>query len=133
MTNYTPPFSFTAPIVEKVSRISELIGIWSARSASHLTPILRRGNRIKTIQASLAIEQNDGVNDGVSDGVTIKLDGLDQEILDSIKQNPHITLDQFVELTGKSLSTIQRRIRKLRQRHIKRIGSDKTGYWKIND
>lgn len=334
MTHYRPPFSFTAPIVEKVSRISELIGIWSARSASHLTPLLRRVNRIKTIQASLAIEQNtmteeqvrtilegkpvmgppneinevrnafvayekmdtwnpssekdlfeahhllmmgladeigryrsggvgiyqgnqlvhmappskqlphlmanllnwlsqtdlpplvascvfhyefefihpfsdgngrmgrlwqtlilsqwrqelawlpvetvikdrqqayyyalgksdhvaqatpfvdfmldaiedalhqsiaksdpvnDGVNDVVKDGVLIKLDGIDRVILNGIKENPYMTHEQMVKLTGKSLSTIQRRIRKLRQIHIKRIGSDKTGYWKVND
>ena len=328
MANYQPPFSFTAQIVEQVSRISEALAVWKARSETTLTPMLRRGNRIQTIQASLAIEHNtltveqvsavidgkpvmgppreiqevrnafatyekmeqwqptheadlleahgllmqvlvedygryrsggvgvyqgetlihmappanqvprlmgdllnwlsktdlpplvasclfhyefefihpfsdgngrmgrlwqtlilaqwrpelawlpvesvvrdrqqeyydalgqadneaqatpfvefmlaaleqalqqaidadDGASDEVSDGVNIKLDGVDEQILAYIRQDPHITHDKLVELTGKSLSTIQRRIRKLRQHHIERIGSDKTGYWRI--
>ncbi len=324
MANYQPPFSFTAQIVEQVSRISEALGAWSARSETTLTPMLRRGNRIQTIQASLAIEHNtltveqvsaviDGKpvmgppreiqevrnafaayekleqwqptreadlleahgllmqvlvddygryrsggvgvyqgetlvhmappakqvprlmadllnwlsktdlpplvasclfhyefefihpfsdgngrmgrlwqtliraqwrpelawlpvesvvrdrqqeyydalgqadneaqatpfvafmlaaleqalqqaiesNDGASDGVNIKLDAIDEQILTFIRQQPHITHDQLVELTSKSLSTIQRRIRKLRKHHIERVGSDKTGYWRI--
>ena len=328
MANYQPPFSFTAQIVEQVSRISEALGVWRARSESTLTPMLRRGNRIQTIQASLAIEHNtltveqvsavidgkpvmgppreiqevrnafaayekmaqwqptreadlleahgllmlglvedlgryrsrgvgvyqgetlvhmappanqverlmenllnwlsatdlpplvasclfhyefefihpfsdgngrmgrlwqtlilaqwrpelawlpvesvvrdqqqayydalgqaddkaqatpfvefmlgalelslqqaidadDGVNEEVSDGVKTKLDEIDEQILAHIRQNPHITQEQLVDLTGKSLSTIQRRIRKLRQLYIERIGSDKTGYWRV--
>ena len=55
---YLPPFSFTGQIVTSVSRISELLGAWGARSETTLTPMLRRGNRIQTIQASLAIEHN---------------------------------------------------------------------------
>lgn len=57
-SKYQPPFTFTSQIVASVSRISELLGAWRARSASTLTPQLRRGNRIQTIQASLAIEHN---------------------------------------------------------------------------
>ncbi len=55
---YQPPFTFTSPIVASVSRISERLGAWSARSETTLSPMLRRGNRIRTIQASLAIEHN---------------------------------------------------------------------------
>ena len=41
-----------------VAEISELVGRLSAQEQSRLTPQLRRGNRIRTIQASLAIENN---------------------------------------------------------------------------
>ena len=41
-----------------VSEIAELIGAWKAVNQNTLVPALRRGNRIKTIQASLAVEQN---------------------------------------------------------------------------
>lgn len=41
-----------------VADIAELIGIWNTAQGGELVPQLRRGNRIKTIQASLAIEQN---------------------------------------------------------------------------
>jgi Fic family protein len=54
---YQPPFSLTNEHIDWVSRISEQIGLLKG-SHSFLTPQLRRGNRIRTIQASLAIEQN---------------------------------------------------------------------------
>ena len=40
------------------ARIAELVGAWKAANPRELVPQLRRGNRIRTIQASLAIEQN---------------------------------------------------------------------------
>lgn len=41
-----------------VAEISESIGNWTAVNDHDLVPQLRRENRIRTIQASLAIEQN---------------------------------------------------------------------------
>jgi Fic family protein len=54
---YQPPFTLTNEHIDWVSRISEQIGLLKSNH-SFLTPQLRRGNRIRTIQASLAIEQN---------------------------------------------------------------------------
>ena len=56
--NYQPPFSITANILHAVAEISELLGRWSATHQGVLSPQLRRENRIRTIQASLAIEHN---------------------------------------------------------------------------
>ncbi|MDR1881814.1 MAG: Fic family protein [Prevotella sp.] len=54
-------------------------------------------------------------------------------ILELIKANPHISYDKLVEKTGRSRATIKRMIKRLKQEGgISRIGSDKTGYWKIN-
>lgn len=78
-----------------------------------------------------ALMKNDGVSDGVSDGVPTKLDKLDHRILALCQETPHITQDQLASLTGKSISTIQRRIRKLRKQHLRRIGSDKSGHWEV--
>ncbi len=58
MSRYQPPYSITPPILNRVADISELLGRWSATSKNSLSPQLRRDNRIKTIQASLAIENN---------------------------------------------------------------------------
>lgn len=70
------------------------------------------------------------VDDGVNDGV--KLNIKEQELIKILKNQPEITLDKIVTLTQLSKSTIERRIRKLKQQNIiKRIGSDKTGYWKV--
>ena len=56
--SYQPPFNLTHPMLSLVADIAELIGIWNTARGGELVPQLRRGNRIKTIQASLAIEQN---------------------------------------------------------------------------
>ncbi|MCB1203718.1 MAG: Fic family protein [Verrucomicrobiae bacterium] len=52
-----PPLTLTARLVDLVARIGEALGRWegSGRSPS---PQLRRENRIRSIQASLAIENN---------------------------------------------------------------------------
>lgn len=52
-----PPFTITPRILALVAEIAALTERVSAQ-AKRLTPKLRRGNRIRTIQASLAIEQN---------------------------------------------------------------------------
>ncbi len=56
--SYQPPFQLTHTMMRHVARIGELIGLWKAANQNKLVPELRRGNRIKTIQASLAVEQN---------------------------------------------------------------------------
>lgn len=55
---YDPPFSITNKIVGLIAEISEMIGHITVMSGLHANPRLRRVNRIKTIQASLAIENN---------------------------------------------------------------------------
>jgi len=54
---YQPPFRITTSILNAVAKISELLGYWSAGQGA-ASPQLRRENRIRSIQASLAIEHN---------------------------------------------------------------------------
>ena len=56
--SYQPPFQLTHAMMRYVANIGELIGAWKAVNQNQLVPELRRDNRIKTIQASLAVEQN---------------------------------------------------------------------------
>lgn len=58
MSRYQPPLTLTPAMLALVAEISEQLGRLSARHEAALTPQLRRGNRIRTIQASLAIENN---------------------------------------------------------------------------
>jgi Fic family protein len=61
MPAYQPPFQITPVILTLVADISEKLGRWSAvlgHADEALLPELRRGNRLRTIQASLAIEHN---------------------------------------------------------------------------
>lgn len=55
---YAPPLTLTPELLNRVAAIAEALGRWSARQDSQPSPRLRRENRIHTIQASLAIEQN---------------------------------------------------------------------------
>ena len=55
---YIPPYTITDKIVSLVSEISEIIGTLSAWDNMNSNPQLRRDNRVKTIHASLAIENN---------------------------------------------------------------------------
>jgi Fic family protein len=58
MKCYEPPYDRTPAILRLVAEISECIGHYTAFARQSLTPQLRRANRIRTIQASLEIEQN---------------------------------------------------------------------------
>ena len=57
MAAYTPPFTLTHSLLSRVAEIAELVGQWRSTQNSQV-PMLRRENRIRTIQASLAIEHN---------------------------------------------------------------------------
>lgn len=56
--NYTPPFTLTNEMMSLVAEIAEIVGKISATAAHLPQPHLRKENRIKTIQSSLAIENN---------------------------------------------------------------------------
>jgi Fic family protein len=58
MPSYQPPFELTHRMTVAMTNIAELLGAWKASQQNTLLPELRRGNRIRTIQASLAVEQN---------------------------------------------------------------------------
>lgn len=56
--NYIPPFKITPAIISLVAEISQMIGRFSALEEASKIIRLRRTNRIRTIQGSLAIEGN---------------------------------------------------------------------------
>lgn len=59
MKQYQPPLTLTPAMLALVAEIAEQVGrLTVGQEVAALTPQLRRGNRIRTIQASLAIENN---------------------------------------------------------------------------
>jgi len=56
--SYQPPYTITPQILQRVTEIVELLTRWEVAGDNTLSPQLRRNNRIRTIQASLAIENN---------------------------------------------------------------------------
>jgi len=55
---YSPPYSLTSAIVSLIAQIGEAVGRLSAQETAATSLRLRRINRIRTIQGSLAIEGN---------------------------------------------------------------------------
>lgn len=75
--------------------------------------------------------KNEGLSEGLSEG--LKLSDVDKFILALIEQDRYVTNAQLAEKSGKSQSTIERRIKVLKDAGlITRIGAKKTGYWQVN-
>lgn len=58
MNAYSPPYSITPKILNLISSISEALGYLSVDTAIKIPPLLRKKNRIKTLQGTLEIEGN---------------------------------------------------------------------------
>ncbi|WPD21732.1 MAG: Fic family protein [Candidatus Electrothrix scaldis] len=58
MESYTPPLTLTSRILDLVEQIGEVLGRLQVNREQQVAPHLRRDNRIRTVQASLAIEGN---------------------------------------------------------------------------
>ena len=73
---------------------------------------------------------NATVNDTVND--TVKLNGSQKKIIDELKKNTELTQEQLSKLVGISVVNIKKNMKKLQDLGLlTRIGSDKTGKWKI--
>lgn len=71
------------------------------------------------------------VSNKVSNKVTNKTEDL---MLDLIRDNPNITISQFAIKTNLSESGVKKNLRNLKDENlIRRVGSNKNGYWKIID
>lgn len=70
---------------------------------------------------------DDGINDGINDGLI--LTDTDRQILNEIASNPQKTITALANILKKSESTIERRIKILRQQGmLSRQGSKKSGH-----
>jgi len=72
-------------------------------------------------------------NEGIlADTVKPQIDNVNDTVFSFIKQDNKITAKEMSERLKMSLSTVRRKIKELRDNgKIERIGSDKTGHWKI--
>jgi fido (protein-threonine AMPylation protein) len=72
--------------------------------------------------------------DTENDTVKPQIDTVNDTVFSLIKQDNKITANEISERLKMSLSTVRRKIKELRNNEkIERIGSDKTGYWRINE
>lgn len=78
------------------------------------------------------IQLADPVNDPVKSKNDLVNDPVNSAILQHLKQNPKANYGGLAENIGCSTATIKRHIQELKQAGlIERIGSDKTGYWRL--
>ena len=72
------------------------------------------------------------VSDKVSNKVSDKINKTQAKMIEMIRDNPNITISQFSTKLGLSEPAIKKNLKQLKaSRHIKRIGSNKTGYWEV--
>jgi predicted HTH transcriptional regulator len=142
MTPYSPPFQLNNTMLTKVAEIAELLGQWKQANREGLLPQLRRGNRIRTIQASLAIEHN-----SLSiEQVTAVLDGkpvlnstaqkntqenTQEKIFLLLKQEPTITRNELAKRLNLTPDSVKHHLQKLKQAgRIEHVGPTKSGHWR---
>ena len=67
-----------------------------------------------------------------NDTVKLKIDTVNDTVIGLIKRNNKIKATEISERLNISLSTAKRKMKELKEQGIiERIGSDKTGHWKI--
>jgi ATP-dependent DNA helicase RecG len=76
------------------------------------------------------------VSEGLPEGLPDKLpEGLPEnarKIIEMIKSNPHVTIDELSNALGISRTSIKKNVNKLKEKGIvERIGPDKGGHWQI--
>jgi predicted HTH transcriptional regulator len=95
-------------------------------------------NFFTVILPNINVGVNEPVNGPVNEPVNgpvnepVKLSISEQTVLELISNNPDITKEDISKKTNKSLSSVKRWLVSLKESgYIERVGSDKTGYWKI--
>ncbi|MDR1206506.1 MAG: winged helix-turn-helix transcriptional regulator [Peptococcaceae bacterium] len=82
-------------------------------------------------KTSAPLDENIGV-DGVDNGDDTGVEKNGEKIINAISAEPKATQNTLSEITGLSTRTISREIKELRDTGvIKRVGSDRSGYWEI--
>lgn len=72
------------------------------------------------------------VKTNVSDTVNDTVNDTETAIHKAIKNDPYVTIAKLMTIVHKSRPTITRTLKLLKEKgKIERVGSDKTGYWKI--
>lgn len=92
-------------------------------------------NTLKNRYMHIAFDTVNIQNGTVNDTLNINIDTVNAQndtVFLLIKQNNNITANEIASKLGKGIATVKRKIRDLKDRKIiERVGSDKTGTWKI--
>ena len=93
--------------------------------------------QIDNTLAELLNQMTDSATDDAildADGANHGADHMEGRLLSGLKQNPYITQTDLAKELSLSRRTVQRMMKKLMDDgKIKRVGSTRTGYWKIKE
>ena len=74
------------------------------------------------------------VGDKIGNKTDVKLTPNRTRMISEIRNNPNITSSQLASILGISTTAVEKNIRYLKDNGcIERIGSNKSGYWKVKD
>mgnify|MGYP002233164191 CR=1 FL=1 len=74
------------------------------------------------------------VTDRVTEKVTDNLDAKSLQIIDILSEDPAYTSTAIAEKLSLSRKTVSQKLKEMKEMGIiERIGSDRKGYWKINN
>lgn len=122
----TPPFTITIRILEQVAKIERLIGRLESLDHPKPQPYLRKSNRVRTVQGSLAIEGNtlnlDQVTALIEGKTVIGKQSEIQEVLNAIQ-----VYDQLSEFKPLSLKSILKAHRMMMTKLIPSAGKWRSG------
>lgn len=89
-------------------------------------------NEKKETNTEINTKPHHMVNDKVNN-INNQLNDKVNDLLEYLKLHPDYTVTQLAEYFDVSRKTIAARLKKLKEKgYIKRIGSSRKGYWKIN-
>ena len=92
--------------------------------------LIRDNNILVTIPLGWINNVGDKVDDKMGD--KIKVNKTQRRIIEEMRDNPNVTLPQLMIEIGLGRTAIQNNVTYLRKNGlIERVGSNKTGYWKV--
>ena len=86
------------------------------------------------VDVSINVGVNDGVNVGENVGVNVEtnLSATQLKVLEHLRNNKASSAVEIAQSIGKSQRTVERAIAELKEKgYIERVGSDKSGSWKV--
>ena len=127
------------PVNEKLSEIFLQLHISekSGRGVPKITETYGRGAfefRENSIVVTIPFKRVNKVGDKVGDkvGENVPLNRRRQQIISEMRDNPNVTIPELQKILGISETAVEKNIAFLRENgYIERIGSKRTGYWKV--
>ena len=89
--------------------------------------LLGKNNELKNRYTHIRYTENNDKNFGIKDKTSV-------QIIELMKENPSITLQQVAEKIGLSKRAVEMQVKKLREQgKVNRIGATKNGLWKVKE